>query len=342
MRARGFAIAEELKAKGVHAVLGPVLAFARTVGGGTNFEGFGNDPYLIGVAGYETVHGHQGAGVQAEIKQYIGYDGQQYNRTYYSSNMDSKTFHEVYLWPYAESLRANPACVMTSYAYVNNSYSSQNAYLLNDILKTHLGFQGYTQTDWFGLKAGVAAVLSGLDQDMSGVAAYGGTWSFFGHNYTEGVKNSSIPEWRLTDAAVRILTPYFWLGQDRGYPKVNLVDNPRLAITDAQRQRHRTLAREIAAAGTVLLQNTSGKKGLPLHKPTTITLFGPAAGQNPYGPNQYGYGAKLDPYTTGYRNFYQKRDLELGYAEGTLADGGGSASAFCLFLSISSSWPFAK
>ncbi|KAF9888253.1 hypothetical protein FE257_008822 [Aspergillus nanangensis] len=207
MRARGFAIAESSKAKGLHVVLGPVLAFARTVGGDTNFEGFGNDPYLIGVAGYETVQGHQGTGVQAEMKQYIGYDGQQYNRTTYSSNIDSKTFHEVYLWPYAESLRANPACVMTSYNYVNNSYASQNADLLNDVLKAHLGFQGYVQTDWFGLKAGIAAVLSGLDQHMPGVAGNGLNWSFFGQNYTEGVRNGSIPEWRLTDATARIMTP---------------------------------------------------------------------------------------------------------------------------------------
>lgn len=339
MRARGFAIAEEFKAKGIHAVLGPVLAFARTVGGGTNFEGFGNDPYLIGAAGYETVHGHQGAGVQAEIKQYIAYDGQQYNRTYYSSNIDSKTFHEVYLWPYAEAIRASPACVMTSYTYVNNSYTSQNAYLLNDVLKTHLGFQGYTQTDWFGIKAGVAAVLSGLDQDMPGVAASGGNWSFFGQNYTEGVKNGSIPEWRLTDAAVRILTPYFWLGQDRGYPQVNLVDDPRSAIADAQRQRHRTLAHEIAAAGTVLLHNTAGKKGLPLRKPTTITVFGRAAGQNTNGPNQYGIGSMIDPATNSLHNFYTQDEYSTGYAEGTLGDGGGSAATFCKFSHWGASGP---
>ena len=66
MRARGYAIASEFKTKGVHAVLGPVFALSRTVGGGTNFEGFGNDLYLIGAAGYETVIGHQAAGVQAE------------------------------------------------------------------------------------------------------------------------------------------------------------------------------------------------------------------------------------------------------------------------------------
>lgn len=98
LRARGFAIAQEFRVKGVHAVLGPVLALARTVGGGTNFEGFGADPYLIGVAGYETIVGTQAAGVQAEAKQYIGYDGQNFNRTMYSSNIDSKTLHEIEVW----------------------------------------------------------------------------------------------------------------------------------------------------------------------------------------------------------------------------------------------------
>ena len=332
LRTRGFAIATEFKAKGVHAVLGPVLALARNPGGGTNFEGFGGDPYLIGAAGYETVLGHQGAGVQAEPKQYLGYDGQQYNRTYYSSNIDDKTLHEVEVWPYAEAVRAGAACVMTSYPYVNNSQASQNAHLLNDVLKTHLGFQGYTQSDWGALKSGVHAILAGMDQDMPGVANFSPDepkWSFFGANYTRAVHNGSVPEWRLTDAAVRIMTPYFWLGQDRGYPQVNLVDDPRQTIVDAQRQNHRTIAREIAAAGTVLLKNTGGAKGLPLVSPTTITLFGPAAGQNPYGPNQYGYGSGVLPRDFNIPVDYGLDPLTIGIAQGTLAEGGGSGTTFC-------------
>ena len=75
------------------------------------------------------------------------------------------------------------------------------------------------------------------------------------------------------------MTPYFLLGQDRGYPAVNLVDDPRKPIVNAQRQRHRTVARGVAAAGMVLL-NTAGKKGLLLVKPTTIAVFGKAAGPN--------------------------------------------------------------
>lgn len=345
IRARGFAVGEQFKFKGVHNVLGPVLALPRTVAGGTNFEGFGADPYLIGVAGYETILGIQGAGAQAEPKQYIAYEGQQYNRTLYSSNVDDKTFHETLLWPYAEAIRAGAACVMTSYPYINNSLAGQNAYLLNDVLKTHLGFQGFVQSDWFGLKAGVASILAGTDQDMPGIGDMGlkpgdEPWSYFGANYTAAVKNGSVPEWRLNDAAVRIMTPYFLLGQDRDYPKVNIEDNPHLAIRDAQRQRHVKLAHEIAAAGIVLLKNTQGKKGLPLFKPTTITLFGPAAGQNPYGPNQYGLGhltIGLDPAKTKLEDFFSGDVNTFGLVKGTLATGGGSGQTFCEPLSMPSS-----
>lgn len=166
---------------------------------------------------------------------------------------------------------------------------------------------------------------------MPGNTATGSTWSFYGANYTAAVKNGSVPEHRLTDAAVRVKTPYFLLGQDRDYPKINLVDDPRKTIVDAQRQRHRTLAREIAAAGTVLLKNTAGKKGLPLQRPTTITLFGPAAGQNPWGPNQYAYSLGLDPYESTFVDAYGNQDLTLGIAQGTLGTGGGSGSTFCQY-----------
>lgn len=302
----------------------------RTVGGGTNYEGFGNDPYLTGVAAYETVIGHQSAGVQAEAKQYLGYQGQQHNRTYYSSNIPPQALHEVYVWPYAEAVRAGVSCVMTSYPYVNNSQAGQNAYLLNDVLKTHLAFQGYTQTDWSGTKSGVAAILAGMDQDQPGVGSRGELWSYFGANYTRAIQNGTIPESRLTDAAIRTLTPYFWLRQDTDYPRTNILDDPKLPILDAQRQRHRAVAREVAAAGTVLLKNTAEKhKGLPLVKPLSIALFGPAAGQNPFGPNQAAFGTYADPYTVPLSEALGQSEPNIGAAKGTLATGGGTGSTFC-------------
>lgn len=59
-----------------------------------------------------------------------------------SADLDDRTLHELYLWPFAEAVRAGAANIMCSYNRVNASYSCQNSYLLNHILKEELGFQG--------------------------------------------------------------------------------------------------------------------------------------------------------------------------------------------------------
>jgi hypothetical protein len=52
-----------------------------------------------------------------------------------SSNIDDRTLHELYLWPFAEGIRAGVGAVMTAYNEVNGSASSQNSMLINGILK---------------------------------------------------------------------------------------------------------------------------------------------------------------------------------------------------------------
>jgi beta-glucosidase len=59
-----------------------------------------------------------------------------------SSNMDDKTMHETYLWPFANAVRAGTASVMCSYQRLNGSYGCQNSKSLNGLLKDELGFQG--------------------------------------------------------------------------------------------------------------------------------------------------------------------------------------------------------
>jgi hypothetical protein len=57
-----------------------------------------------------------------------------------SSNVDDRTIHELYVFPFMDSLKAGAASIMCSYQRANNSYSCQNSKLLNGILKTELGF----------------------------------------------------------------------------------------------------------------------------------------------------------------------------------------------------------
>ena len=71
IRARGKAIGEEFKGKGVNVGLGPVMNIARIPQAGRNWEGFGADPYLAGEAAYETVLGWQEGAAQACAKLFI-------------------------------------------------------------------------------------------------------------------------------------------------------------------------------------------------------------------------------------------------------------------------------
>ena len=71
LRARGIAMGKEHVGKGVNIALGPMMNIGRVPQGGRNWEGFGADPFLSGVAAYETILGMQSAGVQACAKHYI-------------------------------------------------------------------------------------------------------------------------------------------------------------------------------------------------------------------------------------------------------------------------------
>lgn len=105
----------------------------------------------------QTIRGHQDAGVQATAKHYIGNEQEtqrnpnyNYNATLntvvqeaISSNIDDRTMHELYLWPFANSVKAGASSFMCAYQRLNGSYACENSKAQNGILKEELGFQGY-------------------------------------------------------------------------------------------------------------------------------------------------------------------------------------------------------
>jgi beta-glucosidase-like glycosyl hydrolase len=125
MRARGVAIGEEFRGKGVNVHLGPsVGALGRKPRGGRNWEGFGSDPVLQGFGGALTVEGIQSVGVIATIKHLIANEQEMF-RMYnlfqpgISSNLDDRTLHELYLWPFAEGVKSGVGAVMIGYNAVS-------------------------------------------------------------------------------------------------------------------------------------------------------------------------------------------------------------------------------
>ncbi|KAG2133786.1 glycoside hydrolase superfamily [Suillus bovinus] len=281
MRARGFAMGQEHRMKGVNVALGPMMNMGRIAQGGRNWEGFGADPFLSGEAAYETILGLQSGGVQATAKHYINNE-QEWKRTLESSNVDDRTQHEIYAHPFMRSVMAGVSSVMCSYNLINDTYACNNNKTLNDIMKREFGFQGFIQSDWFATMETLSPV-AGLDMSMPGAITLGsGT-----QNLTDFVMNDIISIQRLDDMATRIIAAWYFLHQDEGYPNVTVSSfdlyNPLNREVNAQSD-HYLIVREIGAAGTVLLKNEGA---LPLCKPKSIVLVGSDAAPPVSGPNEY-------------------------------------------------------
>jgi beta-glucosidase len=174
IRQRGVYIGSEFKDKGTHVGLGPVAGpLGRSAYAGRNWEGFSPDPYLTGKLFASTIEGMQSVGVQAVAKHLVGNEQETQRKPTVSpngtliesisSNIDDRTLHELYGWPFAEAVRSGVSSVMCSYNRLNQSYACQNSKLLNGMLKEELAFQGYVMSDWAATHSGYPAVLAGLD-----------------------------------------------------------------------------------------------------------------------------------------------------------------------------------
>lgn len=127
------------------------------------------------MAAAENVKGLQSKGVIGSAKHYIGNEQEHFRGgsggQAYSSDIDDRTLHELYLWPFAEAVRAGVGSVMCSYNKVNQTSACENSYILNELLKKELGFQGFVVSDWGGTESGVSSILAGLDVNMPGFIA---------------------------------------------------------------------------------------------------------------------------------------------------------------------------
>lgn len=291
MQQRGEAIGAEFRAKGAQVHLGPMINVIRTPAAGRNWESFGADPYLNGEGAFYTTVGVQSQKVQAVLKHYIANE-QEHFRNSGSSNVDERTERELYLHPFLRGIKAGAASVMAGYNMVNNSWMTQNAYLLNNRLKTELQFQGYVMSDWGAHHSGVDSALAGLDMSMPGGTSCCdmNISSFWGANLTTAVNNGSVPFSRVQDMATRVLASYYFLEQDRANitaPNFNFFDINDPATNEHVNVMadHHLVSREIVSAGTALLKNVNNS--LPLQKPRSMVLLGSAAGPFKGGPHHY-------------------------------------------------------
>ncbi|KZL81604.1 glycosyl hydrolase family 3 n terminal domain-containing protein [Colletotrichum incanum] len=311
MYARAVAMGKEFRGKGANVYLGPSVGpLGRKPRGGRNWEGFGSDPVLQGKAGALTIKGVQEQGVIATIKHLVGNEQEMF-RMYnplqqgYSANIDDRTLHELYLWPFADGVREGVGSVMTAYNAVNGSASSQNSYLINGILKDELGFQGFVMSDWLSHMSGVGSALAGLDFNAPGDQQVPLTgYSYWMYDLTRAVLNGSVPVDRINDMATRVLAAWYQMGQDEGFPATNWATGTRNRVGDFYpaawpfspsgvvnefvkvQDDHYLVARQVAQEAITLLKNNGSL--LPITTSAPIKIIGTHAQTNPDGPNACG------------------------------------------------------
>ncbi|KAJ5351480.1 hypothetical protein N7452_000454 [Penicillium brevicompactum] len=335
---RGHFMAGEFRAKGANVALGPVVGpLGRIATGGRNWEGFSHDPYLSGLLAADTIKGHHERGVITSLKHFI-VNEQETNRNPFantspqveavSSNVDDKTMHELYLWPFQDALKAGSANIMCSYQRINNSYGCANSKTLNGILKTELGFQGFVITDWRAQHSGVASALAGLDMTMPD----SGWWA---KNLTTAIQNGTVPESRLDDMATRILAAWYLLGQDEGFPKPGIgmpyaITQPHTRV-DARDPAARPIIFQGAVEGHVLVKNN---RALPLRDPQVISVFGYSApgykqsvvGDGTYSAWKLGAQSTNPNQQVASKQYNSTVKIETIAINGTIIMGGGSGA----------------
>lgn len=164
----GKSLGRDCKARGVNILLGPAVNIYRAPFCCRNFEYMGEDPYLAGRTAVGYIKGLQEQGVMATIKHFIG-NNSDYDRDHISNDMDERTMHEIYLPAFKAAVQEGECgALMTSYNLMNGIYTTENPYLLKNILREKWEFNGLVMSDWGSTHYAIPAARGGLDLEMAG------------------------------------------------------------------------------------------------------------------------------------------------------------------------------
>ena len=255
LKEEGRAIGEEGLSYGVDVVLGPGVNIKRNPLCGRNFEYFSEDPYFAGAMGAAWVQGAQESGVGTSLKHFAA-NNQEYKRFSGNSQVDERTLRELYFPAFETVVKtACPETVMCSYPRINNVHSSDNYWLLTEVLRHDWGFNGMVVTDWGALCDRVAAMHAGCDLSMPGGSDY------MEDRVANAVRSGALAESDVDACAARVI-------------KLALKGQNRTKGRAFDKEAHNALAQKIAENGAVLLKNEDNI--LPLDK-NDIVIIGEMA-----------------------------------------------------------------
>ncbi len=270
--------AKECYAAGIKWTFSPMVDIARDPRWGRIAEGYGEDTYLCSDFAKAAVRGYQGdeigqkGKVLACMKHYVAYGACQGGRDYDSVDMSLQTLFDVYLPSFKAGIDEGAATVMSAFNDVNGVPCSGNKFLLRDVLRDKLGFEGFVVSDAMAVSELINHGYAKDGKDAARLAFGGGVdmlmaGDLYNDNIPALIEEGKIDA-KLVDDSVRvILTLKYMLG---------LFDEPFVDEEEEKTAFYHEEAiensRKCAENSIVLLENDGV---LPLAGNEKIALVGP-------------------------------------------------------------------
>jgi len=263
----------------------PTVNMARDPRWGRTPETYGEDPLLTSKIGVSFVKGLQGEDEKylkvVSTPKHFAANNEEHNRFECDAIISERALREYYLKGFEACITEGKAqSIMSAYNAVNGIPCTANQWLLNDLLRTEWGFEGYVVSDCGAIKALVnnhhfvdtkeeaakAAIEAGLDLEC-GDDVYK---NFLLKAYEKGMVEESY----IDKAAFNVLISRFKLGlfdpaEGNPYTKIS----PEVIGSE----KHQSLALETAKQSIVLLKNEMNMLPLKKEDMKNIAVLGPNA-----------------------------------------------------------------
>ena len=282
----GEATASEVAVTGIDWTFAPTLAVVRDGRWGRSYEGYSDRPDIVREYAGRMVQGLQGTAgtasfldnthILATAKHFMGDGGTDQGIDRGDNLASEQEMLDIHAQGYLSAIAAGVQTVMVSYNSWRGPKIHGQHYLITDVLKGKLGFDGLVVSDWNGIDEVQScsvdhctqAVNAGIDLFMVPEA-----WKSFIANTVASVRAGEIPESRIDDAVTRILRVKLRAGLfEKGHPSARALANKRDQLGSPQ---HRAIARQAVRESLVLLKNEGGL--LPLRPKTRVLVAGDGA-----------------------------------------------------------------
>ncbi|QBY03258.1 glycoside hydrolase family 3 protein [Thalassotalea sp. HSM 43] len=278
--------ATEVMVTGIDWVFAPTVAVVRDDRWGRTYEGYSEDPDIVRDYSAAIVKGLQGHAdgdflsdkrVISTVKHFIGDGGTEKGDDQGDNIASEQELFDIHAQGYVGGLSAGSQSVMASFNSWHGEKNHGSKYLLTDVLKTQMGFDGFVVGDWNGHgqvkgctnESCAQAVNAGLDIFMVPTAA----WKPLYENTIAQVNSGEIAMSRIDDAVARILRVKVRAGL---FEKPSPAKRPFSGKTELiGAQEHRDVARQAVRESLVLLKNKGNI--LPLSPKQHILMAGDGA-----------------------------------------------------------------